>query len=57
MENPSFLGSVMLFVKSLGGGSQPKEEDTPDAALELSARAFYKLTRRTLAWAAKERSA
>ena len=41
----------MLFVKSLGGVSHTKEEDTPDADLELSVRALYELTRRTLAWA------
>ena len=42
---------VMLFVKSLGGVSHTKEEDTPDEDLELSVRALHELTRRTLAWA------
>jgi N-carbamoyl-L-amino-acid hydrolase len=50
------IPTVMLFVRSLGGVSHTKEEDTPDADLELSVRALYELTRRTLAWAAKERS-
>jgi allantoate deiminase len=50
------IATVMLFVKSLGGVSHTKEEDTPDADLELSVRALYELTRRTLAWAARERS-
>jgi allantoate deiminase len=45
------IPTVMLFVKSLGGVSHTKEEDTPDAELELSVRALYELTRRTLAWA------
>ena len=44
------IPTVMLFVKSLGGVSHTKEEDTPDADLELSVRALYELTRRTLAW-------
>jgi hydantoinase/carbamoylase family amidase len=50
------IPTVMLFVKSLGGVSHTKEEDTPDADLERSVRALYELTRRTLAWAAAERS-
>jgi allantoate deiminase len=50
------IATVMLFVKSLGGVSHTKDEDTPDADLELSVRAVYELTRRTLAWAG-ERSA
>jgi N-carbamoyl-L-amino-acid hydrolase len=45
------IPTVMLFVRSLGGVSHTKEEDTPDADLELSVRALYDLTRRTLAWA------
>jgi allantoate deiminase len=45
------IPTVMLFVKSLGGVSHTKEEDTPDADLALSVRALYDLTRRTLAWA------
>ena len=45
------MPTVMLFVKSLGGVSHTKEEDTPDEDLELSVRALDALTRRTLAWA------
>jgi allantoate deiminase len=49
-EMARVMPTVMLFVKSLGGVSHTKEEDTPDADLELSVRALYDLTRRTLAW-------
>jgi allantoate deiminase len=51
-EMARVMPTVMLFVKSLGGVSHTKEEDTPDADLELSVRALYELTRRTLDWAA-----
>ena len=44
--------TVMLFVKSLGGVSHTKDEDTPVEDLELSVRALDELTRRTLDWAA-----
>ena len=50
-EMARVMPTVMLFVKSLGGVSHTKEEDTPDADLELSVRALDELTRRTLAWA------
>jgi allantoate deiminase len=50
-EMARVMPTVMLFVKSLGGVSHTKEEDTPDADLELSVRALYELTRRTLTWA------
>jgi N-carbamoyl-L-amino-acid hydrolase len=53
-EMARVMPTVMLFVKSLGGVSHTKEEDTPDADLELSVRALYELTRRTLAWAEGE---
>jgi N-carbamoyl-L-amino-acid hydrolase len=43
------IPTVMLFVKSLGGVSHTKAEDTPEADLELSVRALHELTRRTLA--------
>jgi N-carbamoyl-L-amino-acid hydrolase len=43
--------TVMLFVKSLGGVSHTREEDTPAEDLETSVRALHELTRRTLAWA------
>jgi N-carbamoyl-L-amino-acid hydrolase len=45
------IPTVMLFVKSLGGVSHTKDEDTPDEDLELSVRALDALTRRTLSWA------
>jgi allantoate deiminase len=48
-EMARVLPTVMLFVKSLGGVSHTKEEDTPDEDLELSVRALHELTRRTLA--------
>jgi N-carbamoyl-L-amino-acid hydrolase len=41
----------MVFVKSLGGLSHTKDEDTPVEDLELSVRALHELTVRTLAWA------
>jgi allantoate deiminase len=50
------IPTVMLFVRSIGGVSHTKEEDTSDADLEQSVHALYELTRRTLDWAA-ERSA
>ena len=42
------IPTVMLFVKSLGGVSHTKAEDTPEPDLELSVRALAELTRRTL---------
>ena len=45
------IPTVMVFVKSLGGVSHTKDEDTPDEDLELSVRALDALTRRTLEWA------
>jgi allantoate deiminase len=50
-EMARVMPTVMLFVKSLGGVSHTKEEDTPIEDLELSVRALESLTRRTLAWA------
>jgi allantoate deiminase len=52
-EMARVVPTVMLFVKSLRGLSHTKEEDTPVEDLELSARALYELTRRTLRWAEK----
>ena len=40
--------AVMLFVRSIGGVSHTKDEDTPDPDLELSVRALHELTLRTL---------
>jgi N-carbamoyl-L-amino-acid hydrolase len=51
------MPTVMLFVKSLGGVSHTREEDTPIADLELSVRALDELTRRTLAWAGEKTAA
>jgi allantoate deiminase len=48
-EMARVLPTVMLFVKSLGGVSHTKAEDTPAEDLELSVRALYELTRGTLA--------
>jgi allantoate deiminase len=53
-EMARVMPTVMLFVKSLGGVSHTKEEDTPIADLELSVRALDELTRRTLAWAGEK---
>jgi N-carbamoyl-L-amino-acid hydrolase len=50
-EMARVVPTVMLFVKSLGGVSHTKEEDTPAEDLELSVRALDELARRTLAWA------
>ena len=50
-EMARVLPTVMLFVRSLGGVSHTKEEDTPVEDLELSVWALHELTRRTLAWA------
>jgi allantoate deiminase len=54
-EMARVVPTVMLFVKSLRGLSHTKEEDTPVEDLELSVRALYELTRRTLNWAAPRR--
>ena len=48
-EMARVLPTVMLFVKSLGGVSHTKAEDTPTEDLELSVRALDELARRTLA--------
>ena len=50
-EMARVMPTVMLFVKSLRGLSHTKEEDTPVEDLELSVRALYELTRKTLDWA------
>jgi allantoate deiminase len=54
-EMARVIPTVMLFVKSLRGLSHTKEEDTPVEDLELSVRALYELTRRTLEWALVDR--
>ena len=50
-EMARVVPTVMVFVKSLGGLSHTKDEDTPVEDLELSVRALHELTVRTLAWA------
>jgi N-carbamoyl-L-amino-acid hydrolase len=56
-EMARVLPTVMLFVKSLGGVSHTKAEDTPLEDLELAVRAHFELARRTLAWAQGRASA
>ena len=45
----------MLFVRSIGGVSHTKDEDTAIEDLELSVRALHGLALRTLAWAEHDR--
>jgi allantoate deiminase len=52
-EMARLMPTVMLFVKSLKGLSHTKEEDTPEADLELSVRALHRLALKTIEWAAK----
>jgi N-carbamoyl-L-amino-acid hydrolase len=52
-EMARVLPTVMLFVKSLGGVSHTKEEDTPVEDIELSVRALHELTRRAVDRAGK----
>ncbi|MBA2442365.1 MAG: Zn-dependent hydrolase [Rubrobacter sp.] len=51
-EMAPLMPTVMLFVKSLGGLSHTKEEDTPEADIELSVRALHRLTAETMQWVA-----
>jgi allantoate deiminase len=51
-EMARLMPAVMLFVRSLGGVSHTKAEDTPIEDLELAVRALHELTRRTFDWAA-----
>ena len=44
--------SVMVFVRSIGGVSHTKDEDSSVEDLELSVRAMHELTLRTMDWAA-----
>jgi len=48
------MPTVMLFVRSLGGVSHTKEEDTPVEDLEMSVRALHGLALRTLDWASRK---
>ena len=53
-EMARLMPTVMIFVKSLRGLSHTKDEDTPEEDIELSVRALYRLTEKTMEWA-KER--
>jgi allantoate deiminase len=48
-EMARVMPAVMLFVRSLGGVSHTKAEDSTVEDLELAVRALYELTRRTAA--------
>jgi len=50
-EMARLMPTVMLFVKSLGGLSHTRDEDTPKEDLELSVRALHRLTKKTMDWA------
>lgn len=50
-EMARVMPTVMLFVRSLGGISHTKEEDTAVEDIELSVRALHALAVRTLQWA------
>lgn len=52
-EMARVMPTVMLFVRSLGGVSHTKEEDTPVSDIELSVRALYELVVRTIGWASE----
>ena len=54
-EMARVLPTVMLFVRSLGGVSHTKAEDSTLEDVELSVRALDELTRRTLDWADRPR--
>ena len=51
-EMARVVPSVMVFVRSIGGVSHTKDEDSSVEDLELSVRAMHELTLRTLDWAA-----
>lgn len=50
-EMARLMPTVMIFVKSLGGLSHTKDEDTPEEDLELSVQALHRLTLKTMEWA------
>jgi allantoate deiminase len=50
-EMARLMPTVMIFVKSLGGLSHTKDEDTPEEDLELSVRALHRLAIKTMEWA------
>src|SRR5918993_4533601 len=47
-EMARLMPTVILFVKSLGGLSHTKDEDTPEEDLELSVRALHRLAIKTM---------
>ena len=49
-EMARLMPTVMLFVKSLRGLSHTKDEDTPEADIEVSVRALHRLTEKTMEW-------
>ncbi|MGD9573060.1 MAG: Zn-dependent hydrolase [Thermoleophilia bacterium] len=51
-EMARVVPSVMVFVRSIGGVSHTKDEDSSVEDLELSVRAMHELTLRTMDWAA-----
>jgi allantoate deiminase len=52
-EMARLMPTVMIFVKSLGGLSHTKDEDTPEEDLELAVQALHRLTLKTMEWAAR----
>lgn len=52
-EMARLMPTVMIFVKSLGGLSHTKDEDTPEEDLELAVEALHRLTLKTMEWAAR----
>jgi hydantoinase/carbamoylase family amidase len=50
-EMARLMPTVMIFVKSLGGLSHTKDEDTPEEDLELAVEALHGLTLKTMEWA------
>jgi allantoate deiminase len=50
-EMARLMPTVMIFVKSLGGLSHTKDEDTPEEDLELAVEALHRLTLKTMEWA------
>ncbi len=52
-EMARLMPTVMLFVKSLRGLSHTKDEDTAEEDLEMSVQALYRLSLKTMEWAAQ----
>lgn len=51
-EMAPLMPTVMLFVRSLGGLSHTKDEDTPERDIELSVQALHRLAEKTVRWVA-----